>query len=326
MRFALTTSSRARALAVVVNARGVFVAAAMATLLGAPAAVADALAAGRAATVAGAVAASAATIDAPAAATVAATVAAPAARGGEPAASGESTLEHALAAYRDAQETTAAADRPAAFARAERLFSAAASEDGTASARLWINVGTAALQAEHLGTAILAYRRALALDPDNRHAQQNLTHARTLLPTWVPRPEERGFLDSFLAWQHALSDGERRGAGAVVFFLGAAMFGGAFATGSGALRLFAFVPMVAWAMLMASGIAAASDRDGVIAAAETIARAADSRNAPARFAEALPAGTEVTIAEVRGDWTRVVLADGRDAWVNSAAVEMVAGG
>jgi tetratricopeptide (TPR) repeat protein len=238
------------------------------------------------------------------------------------ASSATSTLDQALAAYRSAQETSVAADRPAAFARAERLFSAAAAE-GPASAELWTNIGTSALQADHLGTAVLAYRRALALDPDNRHAQQNLAHARTLLPSWVPRHEGGGFLDGFLAWQHAMSAGERRGAGALAFFVALAMLGAAFATGSGALRLFAFVPMVAWGLLLASGVAGASERGGVIASAETIARAADSRNAPARFAEALPAGTEVTIAEVRGEWARVVLADGRDAWVNAAAVDSV---
>ncbi|MFN2377128.1 MAG: hypothetical protein ABR538_11365 [Candidatus Binatia bacterium] len=231
-------------------------------------------------------------------------------------------LEQALEAYRSAQETAAAAERPAAFARAERLFRAAADENST-SVALWTNVGTSALQAEHLGTAILAYRRALSLDPDHRHARQNLEHARTLLPAWVPRPEAGGFLDSFLAWQHAMSAGERRGAAALAFLVAAAMLGGALATGSGALRLFAFVPLVAWSLLLASGLFAGAASEGVIAAAETVARAADSRNAPARFAEALPAGTEVTIAEVRGDWTRVVLADGRDAWVARAAVDSV---
>jgi tetratricopeptide (TPR) repeat protein len=233
-----------------------------------------------------------------------------------------STLDQALTAYRSAQETSSAADRPAAFARAERLFAAAAAE-GPASADLWTNVGTAALQAEHIGAAILAYRRALVLDPDNRHAQQNLVHARTLLPAWVPRPEGGGFLDSFLAWQHAMSAGERRGAAALSFFVAAAMLGASLAGGSGALRLFAFVPLAVWGLLTASTVAAASERGGVIANAETVARAADSRNAPARFAEALPAGTEVTVAETRGEWARVVLADGRDAWVTAAAVDPV---
>lgn len=240
-----------------------------------------------------------------------------------PAAAKAPALEQALDAYRAAQETTGNADRTAAFARAERLFVAAAAAEPEAGAELWTNVGTSALQAEHLGTAILAYRRALVLDPDHRHAQQNLAHARTLLPPWVPRPEGSGFLDSFLAYEKSLAPGERRGAAAVAFLVAGLMLGGALATGSGAMRLFTVFPLLVWGLLAGAQAFAPADRGGVLTASETVARAADSRNAPARFSEPLPAGTEVTIAEVRGDWTRVVLADGRDAWVGSAAVEAV---
>ena len=234
----------------------------------------------------------------------------------------DSTLDQALAAYRAAQETASVTDRPAAFARAERLFAAAASS-GSAGPELWTDFGTAALQAEHLGTAILAYRRALALDPDNRHALQNLAHARTLLPPSVPRPETGGFFDSFLAWQHSMSSAERRGAAALSFLVAATMLGGAFASGSGALRFLSALALFVWGLLVASETFATSERGGVLTAPDTIARAADSRNAPARFAEPLPAGTEVTIAEVRGDWARIVLANGRDAWVGKTAVEPV---
>jgi hypothetical protein len=191
---------------------------------------------------------------------------------------------------------------------------------------LWTNVGTAALQAEHLGTAILAYRRALVLDPDHRHAHQNLAHARDLLPAWVPRPESRGFLDSFLAYEKSLSAGERRGAAALAFLAAALLLGAALATGNGALRLFTVFPMLVWGLLVASQTLTPPDRSAVLTAAETVARASDSRNAPARFSEPLPAGTEVVLAEVRGEWTRIVLADGRDAWVASAAVETVVPG
>lgn len=231
-------------------------------------------------------------------------------------------LEQALAAYREAQETDTAADRAAAFARAERLFAAAAA-DGAASAALWTNVGTSALQAEHLGMAILAYRRALALDPDDRHAHQNLLHARTLLPAWVPTPEDRGLFGSFVAWQHAMSPAERRGGAALAFLVAAAMLAAAIAGGGTALRAFSIVPLAVWVLLLAANWTRASAPAGVVAAAETVARAADSRNAPVRFAEPLPAGTEVTIAETRGEWSHVVLADGRDAWIAASAVERI---
>lgn len=235
---------------------------------------------------------------------------------------GDSILEQALAAYRRAQETSDPAERPAAFARAERLFAAAA-EQRDASAALWTNVGTSALQAQHIGTAILAYRRALALDPDNRHARQNLDHARTLLPAWVPRPESGAFLDNLMAWQTAMSTAERRAAAALAFLAAGILLGAAMISGSTALRFFGLLPLLAWSALMASDLIGTRERAGVVAAAETVARAADSRNAPARFAEPLPPGTEVTIAEERGSWARVVLADGRDAWVVGTAVESV---
>ena len=54
------------------------------------------------------------------------------------------------------------------------------------------------------------------------------------------------------------------------------------------------------------------------------ARSADSINAPVRFSEPLPAGTELSIVETRDDWIRVQLADSREAWLPSSSVERVA--
>jgi hypothetical protein len=250
---------------------------------------------------------------------------------GEDAASGadnaarSSTLEQALAAYREAQETDDAIERRAAFARAERLF-AAAIDEGPAGPELYTNLGAAALQAESLGAAVLGYRRALALDPDHRRARQNLLHARTLLPPWVPRPEGAGFFDGLLAWRNALSPAEARGVAALSFFAACGLAATALLTGSGALRLAILVPALAWALLLGSTLADDPDATAaVVVADDVVARAADSRNAPARFAEPLPAGTEVTIAEVRSEWTRLVLADGRDAWVPTASLARVDG-
>ncbi|HYC57138.1 MAG TPA: hypothetical protein VEL28_19565 [Candidatus Binatia bacterium] len=240
----------------------------------------------------------------------------------EAAASASTTLEQAIAAYDAAQEITGRDERRAAFTRAERLFTAAA-QAGAASADLYANIGTAALQAENLGSAILAYRRALRLDPDHRRASQNLQHARTLLPSWVPRPETGGILDSFFAWTRTMSDAERAGGAALAFLLGAVLLGSGTALQSAMLRAFATLPLLLWAVLLASAVTAGAEGDAaVVVADDVIARASDSRNAPARFAEPLPAGTEVRIDERRDDWVRVTLADGRDAWMPAASVEL----
>jgi hypothetical protein len=56
---------------------------------------------------------------------------------------------------------------------------------------------------------------------------------------------------------------------------------------------------------------------------ETPARSADSSLAPLAFPDPLPGGTEVTLVEVRSPWSRVRLANGRDAWVAESSVTPV---
>ena len=79
------------------------------------------------------------------------------------------------------------------FARAEQLFRQLIEGDAQQppihNVELYVNIGNAALQAERLGPAIAAYRRALALVPQQAQAQQNLAYARSLLPDWIRREE-----------------------------------------------------------------------------------------------------------------------------------------
>jgi tetratricopeptide (TPR) repeat protein len=120
-------------------------------------------------------------------------------------------LEEAVQEYRTALDSTNREERIQKFRHAEMLFTRLAEGDGKIpassihNADLYVNLGNAAMGAERLGPAILAYRRALLLDPDHHRARQNLAHARTLLPDWVPCPEEGGLLDTFFAWSGRLS-------------------------------------------------------------------------------------------------------------------------
>ena len=104
------------------------------------------------------------------------------------------TLEEAVAVYAEALDTEDRDLRLERFRQSERLFAAAAA-GSNASADLYANLGNAALQAEHLGNAVLAYRRALVLDPDHERAGQNLDHVRGLLPDWVPRRKSPALFD-----------------------------------------------------------------------------------------------------------------------------------
>ncbi len=235
-------------------------------------------------------------------------------------------IEEAIASYRAALDTSERDSRLEGFRKAERLFARTA-ESGASNPELYTNLGNAALQAEHLGTAVLAYRRALALDPDHPRAVQNLEYVRTLLPEWVPKPETGGLLDSFFFWHKTLAGSDRALGAAIAFAIGALLLAAAIRFGQSALRTAAILPALVWAALIVSvavDVGGTRLDDAVVIADETVARAADSALAPSTLPAPLPGGVEVRILERRSPWIRIRLANGRDAWVAESALMTVA--
>lgn len=241
------------------------------------------------------------------------------------AASPEERVQQALDAYADAQALSERGQRLAAFQRAESLMRALL-EEIEGSPDLYANLGTAALQAEHLGTAVWAFRQALRLDPDHVRALQNVRHARTLLPAWVPRPSHEGVWDTFFFWHDALSVAEHRAVAAFSFLLAALGVAATLYWGNGLARNVTVLPALVWiGMVVSLSVqgGASGTQQGVIIVEEEVARAADSHNAPSRFAQALPGGTEVDVLERRQRWVKVGLANGRNAWVREAALGLI---
>jgi tetratricopeptide (TPR) repeat protein len=235
-------------------------------------------------------------------------------------------LGDAIDAYTLALNTEDRDLRLEEFRRAERLF-ARILEDGFRSPELYTNLGNSALQAERLGTAVLAYRRALRLDPDHARALQNLEHARALLPDWVPRPESGGLLDTFFFWHRTLSPGERSLGAAFCFALAAVLVAASIRLGQVTLRNLALLPALIWMALIASLVLDPSARamdEAVVTTDELVARVADSPLAPSPLPGPLPAGAEVRILEERPPWVRVRLANGRDAWVARSGISRIA--
>jgi tetratricopeptide (TPR) repeat protein len=238
-----------------------------------------------------------------------------------------SLIEEAVASYGRALDTADRDPRLEEFRRAERLFARAA-ENAPGNPALYTNLGNAALQAEHLGTAVLAYRRALAIDPDHPRAVQNLEHARSLLPEWVPKPTHHGLIDTFFVWHQTLARSDRALGGAGAFALAALLVACAIRFRQPPLRTAAIVPALVWLALLASLIVESSSGAAdaaVVTADEAVARAADSALAPSALPAPLPGGTEVRILEARSPWLRVRLANGRDAWVAESALTPVTG-
>jgi hypothetical protein len=233
-------------------------------------------------------------------------------------------LAEAENCYRHGLAATARDQRVTHFLRALLLYErvvAEAPESGQVSAELLVNLGNAALQAERLGVAVHAYRRALVIDPAHRRARQNLEHARTLLPPWVRVEPRASVVDSFFFWHHALTPAERAMRSAWLFLLGAALLALSIRYRRGGLRMLAILPLFAWAALVASLLVDAwgpQDTAAVVVGEEVIARSADAPGAPRAFPDPLPEGSEVKILESRENWRRIALANGRSAWVDAA--------
>lgn len=231
----------------------------------------------------------------------------------------------ATEAYQSALDTKDRDARIAGFRRAMLFFDEIIAR-GIENSELYANLGNAALQSERLGTAILAYRRALLLDPDHERAGENLEHARSLLPSWVPRPEGSTLLDTFFFWHRTLSTSERLLLGAALFLIAAALASAAIRWRLAWPRNLAILPAAGWLALSISlGVDLAADHgsEAVVTADEVFARTADSPGAPAQFSEPLPAGAELIILEVRADWAHVRLMNGRDAWLPIDAIAVV---
>jgi hypothetical protein len=235
-------------------------------------------------------------------------------------------LESAIESYTRALHTRDRDARIAAFRVAERGFGAAVAA-GALNPAILTNQGNAALQGERIGHAILAYRRALLLEPAHPRARQNLDHARGLLPAWVPRPEPAGLLDSFFFWHRTVARAQRGAVATGCFLLVGVLAALGIRLRQPPLRNAALVPLLVWAGLMLSVVfdpAAHALDEAVVTADEAIARAADSPLAKAALAEPLPGGTELTVLERRPPWLRVRLANGRDAWLAQDAVTALA--
>ncbi len=231
----------------------------------------------------------------------------------------DKTLLEAIETYRTAMNSVSRDERLRLFQRAELLFARLVTgPQGIQNPSLYTNLGNAALQAEHLGTAVLSYRRALHIDPSQQQARQNLEHARSRLPDWIPNVTAPKQFDTFFVGLNFISLQKRRLLAATMFFVACALLAFSMRWQHSLLRNTASLLLVFWAVLLAATfwqhfrppVSAA-----VVTRPETIARAADATNAPPRFSEPLPGGTEVHVELQRDGWAHIRLADGRDGWV-----------
>ena len=233
------------------------------------------------------------------------------------------TVDQARAAYGAALNEEDRDARTSAFARAERSFRALAARYPDRP-ELLVDWGNAALGAQDLGRATLAYRRALALEPGLARAERNLAWVRERAPSWLPHPTRERASDSLFFWHHALSMPARHLAGAIAFAAAVLLLAPWATRRARLLRRLAIIPAVVWLAMVASILAQGDPADDAVVLTDGVPLlSADSPGAPPALPTPLPAGTEVTVQETRDMWTRVALASGTKGWLQRSTLERV---
>jgi tetratricopeptide (TPR) repeat protein len=246
----------------------------------------------------------------------------------EPVRAQASQLQQAIDSYVAAMEKTDRNQRLEEFARSEQLFrQVIAGSEGQPSienADLYVNLGNAAIQAERLGPAIAAYRRALSLSPHHAPAMQNLAFARSLVPDWARHEAGWGLVDSLLFWRTLLSREQTYLVSAVSFFAAAVLFSMGWAKRWTWPRTAAILPLLVWLVLVLS-LWLTVDENAVwnaVVVSDTTVFTADSENSAPRLPKLMPSGAELKVVQQRDRWTEVLLPDGRTGgWVLTTALD-----
>ena len=230
-------------------------------------------------------------------------------------------LADARGAYQAALGEANRAARTRAFARAETMYRSLAAE-WPDRPELLTDWGNAALGASDLGTAVLAYRRALQLDPALERAQVNLTWVRGQEPEWAAAREDGGALDSLLFWHRRMTGPAKHILAAAAYALLVLLLVPIGPRRHARLRRGAALAPGVVVLAMWGSLAGQRDLSGdaVVVSDGVVLRAADNPGAPAVISEPVPAGAEATILEQRESWNRIALPGGAAGWLPTGSL------
>lgn len=207
--------------------------------------------------------------------------------------------------------------------RLERI----AQEGNIQNGKLFYNIGNAYFRVGDIGRAILNYRRAQQLIPNDVNLQQNISYTRSKRTDQIEEQQQKKILKTLLFWHYDFSAKTRLSLFAIcitVFCL------------FSSLRLFwkksSFFWFIGFSMgilllllgsLSIQALGQSGNSSGVILTDEVIARKGNSETYEPSFEAPLHAGTEFDLIEKREDWYHINLPDGRKCWVPQQSVGLI---
>ena len=228
------------------------------------------------------------------------------------------------AALRDSDKTKANEHLSEAIEGYESLIE----DHGITNPKLYYNLGNAYMMEGNVGRAIVAYRRALRLDPEDENLRANLVYARSRVETSFPADEASRVFKALVGWQNAIPIRGRLAAFVAMFAIGW-IVGLVRLTASGRRVMPRWAMVVALVLSIAPAVSLAiTARQRVIAQGVVVASSATGRKGPdpsyePSFTRALSGGVEFRLLESRPGWVYVRLPDGRATWLTRDSVEII---
>lgn len=217
---------------------------------------------------------------------------------------------------------------PEIYIKAAKLYEKAASFGEIENAKLYYNIGNCYLLANDLGKAIYNYKKAVKLDPSDPLLQRNLAVARSKRIDKIDAEIEHKVLTVLCFWHYDFLLKTRFYV--AVFALSAFLLlltikiWKPFLAGFTAISVcLVFIFVLFAGSVTIEMIRSKTNRQGVIVAAEVVARQGDSQRYEPSFDKPLHSGTEFELIEKRTGWLRVRLADGSKVWLPDSACLLI---
>jgi tetratricopeptide (TPR) repeat protein len=213
------------------------------------------------------------------------------------------------------------------FEKAALCFETLQREGGIQNGRLFYNLGNVYFRLGEVGKAILNYRRAGRLIPNDINLQQNLNFARSRrLDKIEAKPQTQVYRTLFF-WHYDLNGLARAWLFAACFSC-LWVLAGVYVLKRAAWLRHAALGCALLSLLLAGSLGVeayeqAHVRSGVILDQEVIGRKGDSTTFEPTFKDPLHTGVEFHLVEERKGWLHIELVDGRRCWVPESAAGII---
>lgn len=240
----------------------------------------------------------------------------------------QETLQSALDAFDEA--VASMREDPA---KAKRLYQQAAAAyesllaSGLSNAGLHYNLANTYFRIGELGRAILHYRRAEKLEPNDERTASNLKYARDRVEPFITPSGQRQLTERLLFWTRYASASWRLWMTAVAGGLGWLLLACWLRWRRTSLAASAAL-LIIFGLLNAASLGFEMRQDALAPPAVLVGKAQTLRlgrgeGADPALSQPLGPGVEVRILEQRGDWVEVRLVDDKRGWLPASAVARV---